>query len=334
MKKLLSLILSLCLLAGIFCVSAEAISLDSTRAELNAEFLDGIIRGMDYVYFSPIKKNDTTKYPLMIWLHGNASGDEPRGQIKYRGFSNWASDEFQARFKDSGGCILFAPRANSFDNSWSNVSESELKKVIDLFIEKYEDNVDFSRIYIGGYSVGADMTWDMLLEYPKFFAAGLPCSAITPPTSIEVVDLTDTSVWCFNCDTDFWLTARSEVIKPVFDTLSDKSNRKEGIRLTTLTETVLADGTKQGSYQEEHYTWETVTYDMHMADHVTPYAYSTTVDGTGALITFNNPEVGVIDWLYRQTNEREDEGKGDTPLMRFFRRILEYIRLILESITM
>ncbi len=327
MKKIISLILCVLMLAASLSLGVSALPLSSSRDELNALFLDGMIDEMDNVYYSPVRKNDSIKYPLMIWLHGNASGDEPRRQIKYRGFSNWASDEFQARFRNAGGCFLFAPRSNSVGNTWSLIATATLKKNIDGFIAQYKDNIDLSRIYIGGYSVGADMTWKMLLAYPSFFAAGLPCSAISPPTPVEVATLKNTSVWTFNCDIDFWQGAKTGAIKPVFDALVLSTSRKDGIRMTSVTEVVLADGTKQGSYQEEHYTWEMVTYDMHMADHITPYKYSTTVDGTGAVITFENPEIGVIDWLSQQTNE---EGGEDIPevsgIAQLIRRIVNFFK--------
>ncbi len=338
MKKLISVMLCALFLMASVCISASAISLSSSRDELNAQMLDGEIRGMDYVYFSPVKgESDNVKYPVFVWLHGNSSGVEPRYQIKYRGFSNWASDEFQARFQNAGGCFLFAPRANSLGNTWSGVTVGELKKVIDIFIGGFGENVDYSRIYIGGFSVGGDMTWSMLLNYPDYFAAGVPCAAITPPSALSVSSLTDTSVWSFNCDIDYYAGAKTSNIRSVINKLSDVSNRREGIRLTSLSQAVLADGTKQGGYREEHYTWEAVTYDMHMSDGVTPYKYATTVDGTGATISFSNPEEGVISWLSMQTNEKSaddgDSGSGTSSgFAAFFQKIIDFFKNFFKAL--
>ncbi len=332
MKKFLYLILCLCVLTGALCMGASALSIESSTDALNALFLDCEYEGLDGVYYSPAKEGDTTKYPVFVWLHGNASGTEPRRQLKYRRFCNWASDEFQTRFANAGGCILFAPRSNGATNSWSEITTGKLKKVIDGFISDHIDNIDMSRIYVSGYSVGGDMTWSMLLAYPDFFAAGVPCSAITPPTAVGVEALADTSVWMINCDIDFWAGAKTSNIRPVFNALKDITNRKEGIRLTSLSQVVLANGNKQGSYQEEHYTWETVTYDMHMNDHVTPYKYATTTDGAGNTISFENPEEGVISWLSRQTNEKAATDDGDnggaSGISNFFNKILEFFKRI------
>ena len=87
----------------------------------------------------------------------------------------------------------------------------------------------------------------MLLAYPDFFAAGIPCSAITPPTAAEVSKLCDTSVWMINCDIDFWAGAKTSSIKPVFNAIKKSSHRKDGVRLTSLSQVVLANGEKQGS---------------------------------------------------------------------------------------
>lgn len=333
MKKVISLILCSVMLMGTFCLSASALSVKSSTDELNALFLDGEYEGMDCVYYSPAKKGDTTKYPLFVWLHGNASGTEPRRQLRYRRFCNWASDEFQARFKNAGGCILFAPRSNGAAHSWSEITTAHLKRMIDAFISDHKDNIDMSRIYISGYSVGADMTWSMLLAYPDFFAAGIPCSAVSPPTAAEVSKLCDTSVWMINCDIDFWAGAMTSTIKPVFNALKKSSNRKDGVRLTSLSQAVLANGNKQGSYQEEHYTWETVTYDMHMSDHVTPYKYATTVDGNGNTISFDNPEEGVISWLSQQTNEKApDESDGESGFKAFINKIIEFFKNLFSKL--
>lgn len=335
MKKTISLFLTVLVLLSCVSLSASAISISSSRDELNALFLDGIIDGMDYVYYSPVKdENDNTKYPLFVWLHGNASGTEPRRQLKYRGFSNWASDEFQARFKNAGGCILFAPRSNGINNSWSDITVGKLKSVIDTFAKSMDKNVDYSRIYVSGYSVGADMTWNMVLTYPDFFAAAIPCSAVTPPTATEASEkLYDTSVWMINCDIDYWAGAKSSVMTPVYNSLCKSTNRKDGIRYTRLSEVVLANGKKQGSYQQEHYTWETVTYDMHMSDHVTPYKYATTLDGYGNTLSFENPEEGIISWLSQQTNEKAANGNGGgNAFANFFKKIAEFFANLFRMI--
>ena len=75
MKKGISLFLCLLLLFSLV-IPASAIPLSSGTDALNAQFLDGAnTKGHDYVYYSPLKgSNDSTKYPLLIWLHGAGEG--------------------------------------------------------------------------------------------------------------------------------------------------------------------------------------------------------------------------------------------------------------------
>ncbi len=330
MKKFLSIFICLSMLCGLFCFSVGAVSITASREELNAQLLDGTVNGTDYAYYSPVKENDTTKYPLMIWLHGNSSGDYPRHQLLWYGFSNWASDEYQARFKNAGGCFLFVPRACSLGNSWDTVASSDLKGRIEEFISLHKENIDTSRIYISGYSAGADMTWNMLITYPAFFAAGVPCAAITPPTPIEASVLTDTSVWMFNSDIDYYLSARTEAIRPVFNQLKQISNRKSGIRLTSFSEVVLSYGEKHEDIRREHISWEAITFDMHMSDRVTPYKFTTTTDANGDIFTFENPDEGVISWLSQQTNETTADRVS--VIERFFKSILEFFKKLFDMI--
>ena len=328
MKKFISV--ALCAVMLVFSMSAfaGAVSIDAGRSRLNASMRDGeASNGVDYVYFSPVKgESDTTKYPLMIWLHGMKSGLYPRDQLRWYGFSNWASDEYQERFKNAGGCFLFAPRAQNSLNNWDSTQTAVLKSAIDEFIASCGDNIDTSRIYIAGYSTGAVMVWDMLLAYPDFFAAALPAAAITQPAG-TLSSLADVSVWILSCDKDYYVSGRSSAAKMVFNQLKGITNRPDGLRHTAFSQAVFANGNKKGTANEEHYVWEAITYDMHMADRVTPYEYASTVDGTGKSVSFENPDIGVIDWLSQQRRpEKSDTGN------KFFARIIEFYRSIFRMI--
>ena len=66
---------------------------------------------IDYRYFSPVKDDDNTKYPLVIWLHGMGDGEYEGKQVAASDIVKWTSDYFQSRFKDSGGAFVFSPRS-------------------------------------------------------------------------------------------------------------------------------------------------------------------------------------------------------------------------------
>lgn len=342
MKKIIALILCVLTLLPFVLTSAGAIGLSEGKAKLDRQFKNGVYSNdYDYVYFSPVKEeDDTQKYPLLVWLHGMNSGTFARAQLQWYEFSNWASDEYQARFVNAGGCFLLAPRAaGSSLNSWDGTMRSDLKKIIDSFIEKNKDHIDTSRIYIAGYSTGGSMVWEMVTAYPKFFAAALPLAAITQPTITGLNKLTDVSLWIFTSDNDPYIINETSDVMPNFEYLAEISNRPDGLRLTHFSDARFADNTKK--YEDgkladdaEHYIWEAVTYDMFMDDGVTPYVFATTIDSEGNEIEMTTPGIGVIDWLSRQTNEQSDGEKiGFFAKIRlFFDRLGKFFRELFSGI--
>ncbi len=334
MKKILSVVLAVLMVLPM-AVSAFAIPLSSGNDALNAQMLDGdSTKGIDYVYFSPVKgEDDTVKYPLLVWLHGMRSGQEKRAQLNWYEFSNWASDEYQSRFANAGGCFLLAPRANNSNNNWDSADCSKLKSVIDEFITKNADSIDTNRIYIAGYSTGGTMVWDMLAQYPSFFAAGLPLASVMQPTTVQMRKLANVSVWMMTSDNDPYPLGGSEDAMTTFNYFKETSNRKDGVRITTFSDVVFADYTRRQEWVDgklvvsddaQHYLWEAVTYDMHMADGTTPYVNTTTKDANGNTITFDDPAEGVISWLSLQT-------KGDSSSkVDFFKHIWLAIKRFFE----
>lgn len=309
MKKIISVLMCALMLVPFISLglTASAESLSIGNDVLDSWFLDGECPGkLDYVYYAP-ETEEGTKYPLMIWLHGAKSGDSPRAQLDWYRFSNWASPEYQSRFANAGGAFLLAPRSSKdITHNWYDTICADLKATIDYFISLYADKIDTSRIYISGYSTGGSMVWHMVTKYPDFFAAAMPIASLYNPTVGEIEKLSNTSIWIFSCDKDFYTSAATPMAKVNFDNLKAVTNRPDGIRLTSFTEAVWASGAKQNAYDKEHYIWGAVTNDMFM-DSGEQFYYSKTVDGNGKEITFAVPN-GIISWLSLQTNDNTDEG--------------------------
>ena len=335
MKKALLTAAAVCFCLLVFAGAAWALPLQAGTSALNAQFKNGEIPdGYDYVYYSPVKaETDDTKYPILVWLHGRQSGAYPRAQLQRYEFSNWASDDYQARFQNAGGCFLFAPReSRSGNNDWDSAYCPTLKHTIDAFIAEHAANIDVNRIYIAGYSTGGTMTWDMLMKYPDFFAAGMPLAAIYQPnTTAQLNKLKNVSLWIFTSDHDPYYINETADVRPTFDYLAGISGNKAGLRMTSFSEAFYADGTKKTEYKDgktvvaddaEHYIWEAVTYDLFMADGVTPYKCAKTINADGAEMRLDLPGDGVITWLSLQTRETEP---SDTELS-FFQRITLFFR--------
>ena len=341
MKKLTAILMCVICLAGLAAPAASALSLYDGTAALDASFLDGEVKnGFDYVWYSPWKgESDQTAYPLTVWLHGMKSGTERRAQLKWYEFSNWASEEYQARFADAGGCYLLAVRASDSDiNSWTGDSCAKLKLTIDKFIAANEAHIDKKRIYIAGYSTGGAAVWDMLAQYPGFFAAGIPIAAVLQPTAEETAKLADTSVWIFSSDNDPYVLAGSRDAELAFRQLKNSTHRPTGVRMTTVSDARFADNSKRYdlstgnlTWDAEHFIWEAVTYDMHLMDGVTPYPYTATTDAAGNAISFEAPTEGVISWLSAQRlaeNQTSAKVGFFEKIRLFFEKIFAYFRLL------
>ena len=139
MKKVISVLLCVVMLFGMLCMPASALSKTAGLKALQGLFVDGHGYNFDYVFYSPVKSdNDKTKYPLIIWLHGQFSSVFERQQLTSYNIAYWACDEYQSRIRGTGGAFLYLPRDPNIDIAWSGES-SKLKRDIDLFISRYSE---------------------------------------------------------------------------------------------------------------------------------------------------------------------------------------------------
>lgn len=183
-KKIISFLLVTLLMASVCSIGAFA---GDDIDYLREQFAYGegpVVEGysIDYRYYSPVKWDDDTKYPLVIWLHGMGDGAYDGKQIERSNIALWASEEYQSRFKGSEGAFILAARSVEEEELfWSDGLIYPLRAAIDDFIEENRYNIDPERIYIGGYSMGGKMTLKMAVAYPEMFAAAFPvCPAWVP----------------------------------------------------------------------------------------------------------------------------------------------------------
>lgn len=340
LKKLTAIIMSLICLLMCFA-SANAVSIEDGIETLQAQFKkdEGPVVSdytIDYSYYSPVKENDSTKYPLVVWLHGMGDGSEAGKQVTKSNIAYWASDEFQARFKPSGGAFIFAPRSLEEKNIyWSNDLLEPLRAAIDSFISENKANVDVSRIYIGGYSMGGKMTYKMAIAYPEMFAAAFPiCPAWAPSEDLTAL-ISDLPIWLVSSTRDPLVNYFLEVI-PTWETVISTSNVPEKCRFSTLTKVCYHDGKKTGS---SHHSWFAVNYDMFSIENG-DYPYMSTVNGLGEEVKLIYPE-GMISWLSQHTSDYDGtpcKGTGnitsetDTDRMLACDGIIEFFELIFKSI--
>ena len=338
MKKIISALLCVLMLFCCFAVTSSAVSEKQGMDALRAQFQKGQSE-LDYVYYSPAGKNDDTKYPLVVWLHGNSSGDYPGHQLDNCNIALWSSEEYQNRFADTKGAYLLLPRfPTSFINvAWEGTT-TPLKKTIDAFVRRNIDNIDTDRIYIGGYSLGGKMTLKMAMAYPSYFAAAFPLSPVFSPSNAELNNLIDMPLWFFWCKNDDYASLNPLTVLGNWNYLMNISNCRSRCRISTFDRIYNADyGLKTADGKPDiHNTWDAACHDMFMNDNK-PQKDVVTKDGNGTVVTLSYPQ-GLIYWLSCQSkaNENEETGKRSSildVLSKFIDMIKRAFAEILKAIT-
>ena len=327
MKKIICAVICILLLLSFASFGAFAVSINDGMDAMCEQFQSGESR-LDYVFYSPVKdEDDTTKYPLVVWLHGNASGNYPGHQARNSCIYNWTSEEYQARFEGTHGAYLLLPRSQTGRGilAWNDDRILPLKKTIDAFIDEHKDTIDTSRIYIGGYSLGGKMCVQMAARYSDFFAAAFPMSPVYEPSTVQLNNLAGMPVWLFVNEKDTYITLNYDVaVMPRWNYLMSHSVCREKCRLTTAENFWHSEGVI--NTDDVHNTWDAVTYDMFMKSGEVYYD-TTTVDGNGDEITLTYPN-GVISWLSAQSIQ------DDAPEINinFVSIIFSFIRMIFQMI--
>ncbi len=324
-SKIVSLVMSCVLLLSVFAVVAFAArGPEADRIEqYETLFEEGIgpeTEGfaIDYFYYSPVTEDDTAKYPLVIWLHGMGDGANKGDQVSNSNIANWASPEMQSRFKGSKGAYIFAPRSLEENGLfWSHELIYPLRAAIDSFIEANSANIDLSRIYIGGYSMGGKMTLKMAVAYPEMFAAAFPICPAWTPSENQTALLADMPIWLTSGKLDPLVSYYTSV-KPTWENITKTSNVAENCRFSSLGRTAYSNGSPTTS---SHHSWFAVTNDM-FSDENGSYTAMKTIDGVGNKVELTYPE-GMISWLSTFSSDfdgakatdsgnREAQDSGDT----------------------
>jgi predicted esterase len=162
------------------------------------------------------------EFPLMLFLHGAGErGDDNTAQVLSHidGLIDATQSERFASF-------LLAPQAPA-GGSWSNfgsadnlnISTELVTQVISLLESQYQ--IDPSRRYVTGLSMGGFGTFDLIAKRPDMFAAAAPMSG--GGDSSRAADMADIPMWAFHgaADTTVHPSATRVVIQALVDIGSD-----------------------------------------------------------------------------------------------------------------
>ena len=146
---------------------------------------------MNYLLYLPNDYGREKKdWPLMIFLHGAGERGSNLDKVKIHGPAKLVDQGREMPF------IIVSPQCPS-GKWWPNYIE-KVMALIDETIETYD--VDTSRIYLTGLSMGGYGTWATACTYPERFAAIAPICGGGMPFIAH--NLADTAVWTFHGEKD------------------------------------------------------------------------------------------------------------------------------------
>ncbi|BFT72804.1 dienelactone hydrolase family protein [Paenibacillus sp. P36] len=134
--------------------------------------------------------NRDTKFPLIVFLHGVKKRGEDISLLDNYGLT-WIAEG-----KSDFPFIIVTPQCPT-DSNW--VEEFHcVKALVDEMIMNYP--VDAERVYLTGFSMGGNGTWDFASRAPELFSAVVPISGWFEPGQANL--LKDIPIWAFHCVDD------------------------------------------------------------------------------------------------------------------------------------
>ena len=193
---------------------------------------------LDYLLYLPSDYGKVEKqWPLILFLHGIGERGHDVNRVKINGLPNFIDQGKEYPF------IVVSPQCPG-DSWWTNNNE-KLIALIDDVCEKYD--VDESRVYLTGLSMGGYGTWALACTYPERFAAIAPvCGGGLPVTAWS---LKDVPVWAFH--------GAKDPLVPLSQSqdMVDEVNKIGGSAKLTVYPETGHDSWVQAYSEEELYKW-------------------------------------------------------------------------------
>ena len=253
---------------------------------------------MKYGYYCPvIDSEDTTKYPVVIYIHGLFHGWTDKS-FRKSGLTYWACREMQDKFIE-GGAHLIMPKIPEL--RLSTRKPSNVFSVIEEYIFANINNIDTSQIYIMGGSAGAGITWKLIIEHPEFFSAAVVLCSTKTPSASEIKTVENIPIWEVSAVTDPLVRFKGQ--KTTWANICNYSSVKDKCRWSTFDDAVtLPDGSHPIF---THFLAKTIGFDFCLiSDHNPLPGMSTcTAAGENVSISYNS---GIIAWLQQNVNAASD----------------------------
>lgn len=265
------------------------------RFDLSGKFSDGNGITMSYASYSP--QNGDKKSPLIIWLHGGGEGGvDPSIPLVANRAANYASDEIQAIFDGAHVLVPQSPTRwmDSGDGTTSGKEDDIYFEAVKALIEDFisgHPNVDRDRIYVGGCSNGAYLTFKLIIEYPDYFAAAFPSALAYRGayfTDTQVERIKNMPIWFIHSKDD-GTTKPDQTVVPVYNKLMEAG--APNVHFTYYDHVVDITGFfgGEGYHYPGHWSW------------IYSHANKARRDYDGSLVTLDGQSVTIMEWMAGQS---------------------------------
>ncbi len=184
----------------------------------------------EFYLYSPSSLKAGEKYPLVLFLHG-CCGENYHATLRntvdppVRVWHNFGANTQRIP------TYIVSPKTKV---GWKQHIEN-LKFIIDSLISYQQ--ADPKRIYISGFSMGSQGTWEFIEKYPAYFAAAIPMGMDFKGKTLE--KFKDIPTWTFRGEKDWWarhLGKQMAAIRKLNGGDADSSDWVTGInpRMTTF----------------------------------------------------------------------------------------------------
>ena len=148
---------------------------------------------MEYLLFLPESYAQSTnqEFPLILFLHGAGERGSDLDSVKIHGIPKIVETNPDFPF------IAVSPQCP--EDSWWTSELHTINGLIEEVVEKYQ--VDTSRIYLTGLSMGGFGTWSLASMYPERFAAIAPVCGGGEVRQI-LRSLVEMPIWTFHGQKD------------------------------------------------------------------------------------------------------------------------------------
>ena len=148
---------------------------------------------MEYLLFLPesYAQSNNQKFPLIFFLHGAGERGSDLDSVKRHGIPKIVETNPDFPF------IAVSPQCP--EDSWWTSELHTINGLIEEVVEKYQ--VDTSRIYLTGLSMGGFGTWSLASMYPERFAAIAPVCGGGEVRQI-LRSLVEMPIWTFHGQKD------------------------------------------------------------------------------------------------------------------------------------